>query len=241
MGKVILITGLIGCCVAPLAQMANQKWLFVLAVSVVSMQLGANQVYAGPLIVYVFGKPNMATMYGLILIGVAFASIVGPVCILAPTAEYVRASEDAKYDTFFYTSAGVLAAALGSMMMVSPHYGGPSTPSISKQMAHPDVVEAGGYVQAAVNPGRHSTSNFVRHAQQYGDDVNGNESEAVEHAERIGTVRPRFCPTCETLKKTFRWLSGIALGDILTPKFCLLLVISVCLFQCIQFLGKDMR
>jgi hypothetical protein len=119
-GCALVLVGVVGCIAAPCGQLLHQSWLMVSGVAMVAFQLGANQVYAGPLIVHVFGKLNMPTAYGLILIAVAFASVVGPVALLAPLSEHFgRPNEDIRstYNVFFFVSAGVLLISLASITM----------------------------------------------------------------------------------------------------------------------------
>jgi hypothetical protein len=131
-GGALLGFGVLGACLAAVAQITAQRWLFVSAVSMMAMQLGATQVFAGPLIVFVLGRHNLAAAYGLVLIAVAFASVVGPVAILAVTTEYVHAGNTSdKYNAFFYISSGILAVALSLLLPVVEHDSVSSSSSVA--------------------------------------------------------------------------------------------------------------
>ena len=206
-GFCLLGIGLLGGCLAPAAQALSQKWLFVVGVSLLSMQLGGTQVYAGPLIVFTFGRPNLATVYGLILLGVAFASVVGPVAILAMTTDYLHISDAAdKYNVFFFISAGLLAACLGLLVFVQAAPAARHTALASgsvMQSQHEeacddnDSVHHSGHIHAEEEQEQHENSrqSFVRSNNRLGRSGGGasqNRLKYDENAEELAPSSSRF-------------------------------------------------
>eukprot|EP00759_Apiculatamorpha_spiralis_P042679 PhF_6_TR40573/c0_g1_i1/m.60839/K08177/oxlT; MFS transporter, OFA family, oxalate/formate antiporter len=99
-GMILTTLGIFGSGMASVSA-GSHATAFVFGVCLIAFQLGACQVYAGPLIAHVFGKQNMPVVYGLILIAVAAASVVGPFGLFATL----------DVDMFFVASTGVLGLA----------------------------------------------------------------------------------------------------------------------------------
>jgi len=114
-GLIQCLLGALASAGAALAGYTNQNYVFVVCVSLVGMQLGACQVYAGPLIVWMFGKPNLAAVYGIILTAVAVASVLGPWGTLSATQ-----SATGSYIPFFLISTGQLLVAALCVATMKP-------------------------------------------------------------------------------------------------------------------------